>query len=167
MFQSVEPRDLTINPFHAINEDWYLISAKSGDKLNTMTASWGSLGFLWNRPIVTCYVRPQRFTYSLLQEADEFTLSFFPEGYREILTRMGRTSGYDVDKIQSSGLTPVEEEQSFYFEEAKLVLRCRKLSVQPLDPACFKDPSIERNFYPEKDYSVQFIGEIIDVLIKE
>lgn len=53
-----------------------------------------------------------------------------------------------------------------WFEEAELVLVCRKRFVQPMDPDNIPQ-DVKDRFYPEKDYHVMYIGEIVEVLVKE
>lgn len=58
----IDPKNLDKNVFTAIGEQWMLITAGTPEKCNTMTASWGGLGVIWNAPAATCYIRPQRYT---------------------------------------------------------------------------------------------------------
>ena len=93
--------------FKRIGKDWMLISAADGTRENTMTASWGCMGVLWNKPVAVCFIRPERHTYSLVENTDRLTLSFFDGGYRDALTLCGRTSGRDEDKFARAGLQKV------------------------------------------------------------
>ena len=63
----VDVKSLKLNPFTAIGEDWLLLTAGNKDNANTMTASWGGMGVLWGKNVVTVYVRPQRFTYQFME----------------------------------------------------------------------------------------------------
>ncbi len=164
MFQKIESEDLG-NAFKLIGRDWMLITAKAGDKLNTMTASWGGMGHLWNRDVVYIFIRPQRHTLNFVEENDNFTLTFFPERYRNDLTYLGTVSGKDEDKIAESSLTPVVEEEFPYFEESDVVIKCKKIYKQRLDSDCFLDPTIEKNY--DNDYHFMYIGEVVEVLKKE
>lgn len=164
MFQKIESEDLG-NAFKLIGRDWMLITAKAGDKLNTMTASWGGMGHLWNRDVVYIFIRPQRHTLNFIEENDSFTLTFFPESYRNDLTYLGTVSGKDEDKIAETSLTPVVEGEFPYFEESDVVIKCKKIYKQKLDRECFLDPSIEKNY--DNDYHFMYIGEVIEVLKKE
>ena len=47
-----------------------LITAGSKDSFNTMTASWGGFGWLWNGPVAFIFVRPERFTHDFLESSD-------------------------------------------------------------------------------------------------
>ena len=70
-----------------------LITAGEMNSFNTMTASWGSLGELWNKKVCFCFVRPVRYTYQFTENNDTFTLSFFEEKYRKVLNLCGTKSG--------------------------------------------------------------------------
>jgi len=102
-----------------------------------------------------------------MEQNDNFTLSFFSEDYRKALSFCGTHSGRDVDKVAATGLTPVSGSQNtVYFEEAKLVLECKKLYYQDIDPANFLDQNIEKN-YAERDYHRVYVGEIIGCYVKK
>lgn len=164
-FHEIRPADIGGNVFDQIGSRWMLVTAGDRRKFNTMTASWGGMGILWGRPVAFSFIRPQRYTYGFLQKNSFYTLSFYDEKYRDVLSLCGKKSGRDCDKVKEAGLTPVFSDQSVYFDEADLVLICKKLYEQPMDPACFLDPSIERN-YPDKDYHRIFVGEIAKVLAR-
>ena len=80
-FQKIDLKDLDMNVFEAIGHDWMLISAGDQDKVNTMTASWGGMGVLWNQNVVIAYIRPQRYTKEFVDHQECFSLSFF-DGYK-------------------------------------------------------------------------------------
>ena len=167
MFKSVSPYELNVNPFKAIDKEWMLITAGDENKYNTMTASWGGLGVIWNKPVATCYIRPQRYTNEFVDSNEYFTLSFFGDGnYRDALTLCGRKSGRDIDKAKETGLVPAFDKQAPYFEQAELVFVCRKLHKQRIAPEGFVDPAIENN-YTNGDYHYLYIGEIVDCLVKD
>jgi hypothetical protein len=75
-FREIKPVQIEGNPIHLIGQEWMLITAGTPDHFNTMTASWGSIGELWFKPVCFCFVRPQRYTYELMEKSDVFTLSF-------------------------------------------------------------------------------------------
>jgi len=166
-FVEIKPEQITDNTFKLIGSDWMLVTAGTLDAYNTMTASWGGLGVLWNKNVCFCFVRPTRYTYGFMEKADTFTLTFFDEEYRDALTFCGSHSGRDVDKAAKTGFTPVQSGSgSVYFSEARMVIECRKLYFQDIDPANFLDPGIEKN-YSQKDYHRMYVGEIIRCLQKK
>ena len=93
MFRTIDPKELDLNPFAAIGDQWMLITAGTAERCNTMTASWGGLGVLWGAPMAIAYIRPQRYTKEFVDENEYFTLSFFPEEYRQQLSLCGSKSG--------------------------------------------------------------------------
>ena len=163
-FKEIAPSEIQGNPFDLIGKEWMLITAGDGVDCNTMTASWGGLGVLWNKPVCFAFVRPTRYTYEFLEREERFTLTFFPEDYRQALQLCGRVSGRDTDKITNAGLTLRTDLAAPYFDEAKLVLVCRKAAVQDIDPAGFIDPVIDTMY--NNDYHRVYIGEIEQILTR-
>ena len=84
-FREISPYELAENPFELIGKDWALVTAKNGDSCNTMTASWGGIGIMWNKPAAFTFIRPQRFTFGLMESDDYYSLSFYDEKYRDAL----------------------------------------------------------------------------------
>ncbi len=158
--------ELTVCACHLWEGQWLLLTA--GDfragSYNTMTVAWGSLGTMWNRPFAQVVVRPTRYTREFMERFDTFTLTAFPPQHRRALDLLGTRSGRDGDKIAASGLTPIASTAVAApgFAEAELIIECRKLYSQDLDPARFLDPAIEKN-YPKKDYHRVYYGEILAV----
>ncbi len=165
-FKQITPEQLTDNPFKLIGKDWMLITGGTPDNFNTMTASWGGLGVLWERKVAFCFIRPTRYTYEFVERSENFTLSFFTEQYRKALTFIGTHTGRDTDKLKETGLTPVKEGGHVYFNEARLVLACRKLYFQDIIPDRFLDSAIN-DMYPLKDYHRMYVGEIVKCLVNE
>lgn len=165
-FKEINALELNQNPFKLIGKDWMLVTAGTEEKYNTMTASWGGVGILWNKNIAFSFIRPQRYTIEFMENNDYYTLSFFTDEYKKELTFCGRNSGRDCDKAKETGLTPLFNEQAPYFEQAKLVLVCKKLYVQDMTSDSFIDKSLIEKNYPNNDFHKVFIGEIVKVLTK-
>lgn len=166
MLKEISPSSIVFNPFERIGRDWCLISAGKEGSFNTMTASWGGVGILWNMPVATCYIRPQRYTKEFVDREDMFTLTFFPDGYRKALNLCGTVSGRDHDKPKEAGITPLFTDGSVTFEEADLVLVCRKLYAQEMKKDCFTDGNVYKKCYPEDDLHTIYIGEIVKAYAK-
>ena len=163
-FVEMRAEDIRDNPFHLVGNDWMLITAGDMKSFNTMTASWGGLGVLWDKNVAFCFVRPTRHTFKFMNQNETFTLSFFDEKYRNVLTYCGSHSGKLVNKVKHCGITPVAgEADDVYFAEARLVLECRKIYFTDINPAAFLAQTLT-DMYPEKDYHRMFIGEIVKVL---
>ena len=150
MFEKVDIHSLNFNPFDKIGKDWLLISATKSGKTNTMTASWGTLGHLWNKDVAIIFIRPQRYTKEFVDESETFTLSFFDDKHKE-LSYLGTKSGKEMVDGNPT------------FEEAKEVFICKKLYVGKLEKEYFLLPEIYEKNYPLDDLHYVYIGEITDV----
>ena len=51
--KKLEVKDLKENFFEAIGKEWMLVTAGTKEKFNTMTASWGGIGWLWNNRLLS------------------------------------------------------------------------------------------------------------------
>lgn len=166
MWNKIDPKTLDKNVFSMIGNQWMLITAGTAARCNTMTASWGGLGVLWNKNVAMTFIRPQRYTFEFVEKNDWFTLSFLEERYRKQLSLCGSKSGRDTDKVKECGFAvKTGEGGAPYFDEAELVLVCRKLYWQDMDPAHFLDLSIDKN-YLNHDYHRMYVGEIVEALKK-
>lgn len=167
--KKITVKELGENPFELIGDKWTLITAGGSEAFNTMTASWGGLGVLWNMPVATVYIRPERYTNEFARREDYFTLSFFKEGRRDALALCGSKSGRDIDKFKECGFTPAfAEAGGAYIAEADVVLVCRKLYAESLKAESFLDDSIEEKFYGGHGGLHEiFIGEIVEALVKD
>jgi flavin reductase (DIM6/NTAB) family NADH-FMN oxidoreductase RutF len=170
MKKEIDPFELEVKVNELWMNKWLLLTSGNYEQndFNTMTVAWGSLGIMWNRPFAQAVVRPTRFTYEFIEKYDSFTLCSFPDKFRDALKLLGTKSGRDTDKITKSGLTPVKSVSidSPSFEEADLVLECRKIYFDDFKPANFIDPEIDKN-YPLKDYHRIYFGEIQKIFMSD
>ncbi len=165
-FREISLEELDFDPFTRIGSQWMLLAAGDEEKSNLMTASWGGAGVIWNKNVLTAYIRPQRYTKEFVDASDRFTASFLPETYREALSVCGSISGRDVeDKWTQAGLTPYYVDGTTGVAEAEVILVCRKLYHQELTEDCFDAPECAAECYPEKDYHTMYIAEIEKVLV--
>ncbi len=166
-FKEIKPEQLQQNPFQLIGGDWMLVTAKTDEKVNTMTASWGGLGVMWNKNVAYVVIRPQRYTKQFVDNASTFSLTFFDNSFRSMLSYMGKTSGRDENKIEKSNLTLLTQEDTPYFEEANISIFCKKLFAQEIKPDCFIDQTINEKWYPTVDHHTLYIAEITTILVKD
>lgn len=159
--------DALSKAFQNIGNEWALLSAGDAQHFNAMTISWGSLGFIWQRPILTVLVRPQRYTHQFMDDFDRFSVSFFGSAHREGLSLLGSVSGRDTDKIAQSELTPVFVNGVPTFQEAYLTAIARKIYRGQLESAGFLVPQIAEEYYPEKDYHTVYFAELVQTIGKE
>jgi len=167
-FKSIDPKSVYFNPFSVLDDTWMLITAQAGDEVNTMTASWGGFGVLWNKNVAYIFVRPQRYTRELIDQADYFSLNILNhEKYKKDLEYLGSASGRNEDKIEKAKLTLAYRNDVPYFVEAEYVLTCRKLSRQQIAKDSFIATEIADQNYPSDDFSIVYVGEIEEFLVNE
>ncbi len=166
-YKEIKPEELNESAFKLIAKDWMLITAESNNKVNTMTASWGGFGVMFNKNVAYIVLRPQRYTKEFVDNSNTFSLTFFDETFRKQLAYLGAVSGRDEDKISKANLTIQHENETPYFEEGNMVIICKKIYAQDFKPECFILSEIEQQVYPKKDYHTFYIAEIEKILIKE
>lgn len=164
--QTIPSRNLVAQPASLWSEQWFLLTSGnfSAGKFNAMTVSWGSLGYIWQKPFAMVVVRPTRFTYNFMEEFNTFTLCAFPLDSQPALRLLGSRSGRNGDKIADSGLTPIPAMQvaAPVYAEAELTIECRKMFYQDFDPTHFLDPEIMLQ-YSKSDYHRMYFGEILHI----
>lgn len=169
-FKVIKAEELSWNPFLQIGKGWFLVTAGTKEKCNGMTVSWGGFGVWWGKNAATVYIRQNRCTKEFIDAGDRFTIAAMPESCRKALGYMGSHSGYDGDKWQSAGLTPMEVEGTAAPEEAEVILICRKLLAAELTEETFLDPAMKARWYSggdEGNFHTMYIAEIERVLVKE
>ena len=158
--------DFSINILRAWADDWFLLTAgeNAPGKFNTMTVAWGSLGVMWGKPFAQVVLRPGRYTREFVEGFESFTLSALPPEHRSALDFCGSQSGRDVDKVKETGLTPIPSTRVAApgFDEAELILECRKIYRDQFKPAHFLADSIE-SCYPAEDYHYVYFGEVVAI----
>lgn len=166
----IEATAISGNMIETIGKEWMLVTAGNREKFNTMTASWGGVGFLWNKPVVFVFVRPERYTYEFTEREECFTLSFLGEAGRKACQICGTKSGRDTDKVKEAGLTPVFTERgNVFFKEARMGLECRKLYSAPIREENFMDQELPGRWYGKEHggFHRMYVAEILDVWVEE
>ncbi len=175
MLKTIRPEQLTDNVFKLISKDMMLVSActvREDDegklitgRPNTMTASWGGLGFLWNKPVATIYLRPSRYTKEIIDATDTFSLSILPQNLKNAYEYCGTHSGRDGDKFKPCKLDCEYMNGTPWVKQSRVVLFCRKLYAQEFDPYSFTDEKICKQNYKKDDFHTMYIAEITKVLV--
>ncbi len=168
----IEYTELQDNFFETIGKEWMLVTAGTPSRYNMMTASWGGVGWLWNKPVAFVFIRPERYTFELTEKEDNITLSFLgnSDEARHIYNLCGSKSGRDTDKAAATGLRPVNMENGGVgYEQSRLTLTCRKLYADNLRSEAFADASLAGRWYGEKagNFHRMYIVEITGVWINE
>ena len=161
--EAIPLTQLNLPAFGAWEPGWFLLTAgenKTGG-YNSMTVSWGAFGVIWHRPMAMVVVRPQRYTREFIETCATFSLCAFDEVHRPALEMLGTLSGRDTNKMTDCGLTPVALSHISCpgFDQAKLILECRKMYFGDLDPAHFLADFIAEHY--QGDYHRMYFGEVL------
>ena len=155
--------------FDKFDKQWALVTAGTKESFNTMTISWGGLGTLWNKPAVTVYVRPSRYTHDFMEREELFTVSFYGEEYRRDLGILGSLSGRDCDKIARTKLTPMPVSislgESMSFAEAELTLVCRRMFRQDMNRADIRQEIADAHYDEGEPAHTMYVGEVVAALV--
>ncbi len=146
-------------------KDWTLITAGDEHAVNTMVGGWGGAGYVWKKPVVSCMIRPQRYTYEFVEGHDRLSLCFLPEEYRAALQYCGKESGRDGDKFAATGLTPAFLKGVPFVAQSRLVIIARKLYADDLKKECFIDQEPLR-FYEAGDFHRVYICEVEKIFLR-
>lgn len=164
-YKQIAPDKIPGNIYKMLSEDWMLVTGGNNNQFNMMTASWGGLGHLYNKPVAFCFINPTRYTYQLLENNDTYTLCFFTEAYRDALNYCGSHSGKNEDKVKGSGLTPIlTPSKSVAYSEAWMVIECKKLVAQQFSPEAIYSPEAKSKW--GENLHKMYIGEIVNVWVK-
>ncbi len=157
---------LELDPFKKVSKEWMTINAGNEEKANTMTASWGGFGTIWERSVCFVFVRESRYTKEFLDREKGFSLTFFDPKDKQILKYFGSVSGRDEDKVKNAKMHFSFHKGIPYVNEASMVLICKKLAVVPMGKETIRVPLIDQMFYEKGDYHTMYIGEITNVMAR-
>jgi len=164
MIKTIKVKDLVLPSVDIWFKRWFVLTAGTMEKFNSMTVAWGSIGGIWEVPFVQVVVRPTRHTFGFMNDFGTFTLCSFPAKYKKDLALLGSRSGRDGDKIALTRLTVMKSKAvaAPCFREADLVMECKKIYWQDLDDRNFLSAKIAEN-YPQLDFHRIYFGEILSL----
>ena len=174
MKKFIDPFDYANHILKAVKKG-VLLTTKAGEKVNTMSISWGTLGIQWGLPIFTVFVRGCRHTSPMLEKNTEFTINIPLEAAdKEIIRFCGTKSGRDVDKFQALGLETEDPEVISVpgIRQLPLTLECKVVYAQQQYPEHMMDAELPTH-YPENsqtihaDYHTAYYGRILSAYIIE
>ncbi|MDR0420956.1 MAG: flavin reductase [Prevotellaceae bacterium] len=172
LFTGISADEINDNVFKLVGKDITVITAGKLPDFNSMAASWGGIGILFNRPVTWCMLRANRYTLEIIKNEHTYTLSYFPEEYKEQVLFFGSKSGRNTDKMKETTLTPVlTPDGNTTYKEARLVLECKLTEITTVQPDDFLNQD-DKNFIIDgfneaKEYHKLVFGEITNVWIKK
>ncbi len=138
------------------------------DQDNTMTIGWGSLSYIWRKPVFMVMVRYSRHTYKMIDEAGEFTVSIpFGDHMKKELGICGSKSGRDIDKFQTCSFPKVRANKvnAPLISGCNLHYECKVLYKQVLDPGALES-QLSSQFYKDDDLHVLYYAEIVGTYLE-
>ena len=149
-----------------------ILSVGNKNLYNSMTIEWGSLGVAFKKPIFTVYVKPDRYTYEVMEKSDIFTVNFIERKLMKKFAIYGTKSGKDINKEEEAGTHIKFMDKGITFDEAVEVYVCKKMAKSVIDEKSM-DPYIKELYrnnvkvYRTEVPHVLYIGEIIAHYVRE
>ena len=174
LFKEISAEELcdNFNVFTLVGKDFYAITAGKKDHYNSMIGSGGGLGLLFKKPTTWCLLRKDRYTLEMIQKEQTYTLSYFPNEYKEQMLFLGHKSGRDSEKMKDVALTSIQTPSGdMSFKEAKLIIECVLTAITTPDPSDFYSQEskdyIDEAYKDANDYRKLVFGEITHVWVKK
>jgi len=139
LFKTVEPKEVSEPIFTLVSEDFSVLTSGNPTHYNSMIASWGGWGILFNRPVVFHMLRSNRYTLELMRKENSYTMTFFDDEFKEDIMPFGMSSGRDSDeKMKNTKLTAVQTPAgNMTYKEAKIIIECKLIQVTTVSPDDF------------------------------
>ena len=172
LFKQISPEEMSDNVFTLVGKDFFVITAGREDHYNSMTGSGGGLGMLFKSPTTWCTLRADRYTLEMIQEEQTYTMSYFPEEYKDQMLFLGSKSGRESDKMKEVILTNIQTPSgNIAFKEARLILECKLTEITTPDPDDFYSKEAKdyiNNAYKKAcDFRSYVFGEITHVWVNK
>jgi flavin reductase (DIM6/NTAB) family NADH-FMN oxidoreductase RutF len=172
LFKSISPEEITDNVFKLVGKDFTVITAGKIPEHNSMTAGWGGLGILFEKPTTWCFLRASRYTLELIKKEQTYTMSYFSDEYKEQVLFFGSKTGKNTDKMKETALTAIQTPSgNTTFKEARLIIECKLAEITTVGPDDFYTPEgktfIESAYDEVKEYHKIVFGEITNVWINK
>jgi flavin reductase (DIM6/NTAB) family NADH-FMN oxidoreductase RutF len=174
LFKQILPEDIgdNFNIFTLAGKDFFAITAGNEEHYNSMIGSGGGFGLYFKQPHTWCIFRNDRYTLELIKKEQTYTLSYFPDEYKQQMLFLGSKSGRESEKMREVELTNVQTPSgNISFKEAKLIIECRLTQIVTANPDDFytqeaKDFISEAN-EDANTFRQLIFGKITSVWIKK
>ena len=150
-----------------------VLTAGDKNKYNSMIIGWGLIGVAWQKPLFSVYVKPDRYTYQIIENSKYFTVNFIRKDLYKKFVPYGNKSGRDINKEEVSG-THIQflDNGGITFEEAEEVYVCKMMAKAHFKQEDLSPEIIEfyekasTAFKQSKEPHGLYIGEIIEHYIR-
>lgn len=146
------------------NRGAFLTVKDNDGKVNTMTIGWGSIGYEWKKPVFSVLVRESRYTYDIIENAEDFTVSVpFNDDTKDALKFCGTKSGKNFDKFKECNLTTLESKKvkSPAIKDCQMIYECKILYKQTMNLKLL-NKEISEKWYASEDVHKIYYGEIVN-----
>jgi flavin reductase (DIM6/NTAB) family NADH-FMN oxidoreductase RutF len=172
IFKQIAPKDIPQDVFTLVNKDFTVLTGGTSENYNSMIASWGGWGTLFEKPVTWCFLRANRYTLEFIRKDLTYTMSYFENPYKQEIMSFGKQSGRTTDKMKKTNLTAIQTPAgNMTFKEAKIIIECKLFEITTVSPDDFHDDEA-RKFIIEaheeaKDYHKIVFGVITNVWIRK
>lgn len=158
---------LKLNPIEKFKKQWFLISVGTTyNDYNLMTANWATIGYLWNKPVISIFIRPQRYTYNFIESNQYVCINFLSKKYNNILTLCGSRSGKQINKKSLEGISVTNyNDECVFVDQSELVIISKKIFKSNIKSKQFLENKINDLFYADSDYHTMYVLEIETILM--
>jgi flavin reductase (DIM6/NTAB) family NADH-FMN oxidoreductase RutF len=174
LFKQISQEEMcdNFNVFALTGKVFYAITAGKENHYNSMVGSGGGFGLLFRKPATWCVLRADRYTLEMIQKEQTYTLSYFPDEYKEQMLFLGEKSGRDSEKMKEVELTGIQTPYgNMSFKEARLIIECKLIQITTPNPDDFYTQEakdyIGKAYKEASDYRRYVFGEITHVWVKE
>lgn len=169
-YEAVAAEDFDENIFKLVGKDFTVITA--GETPNSMVASWGGVGIMFNKPVTWNFLRANRFTLEKIRETGTYTMCYFPDQYKGDIMQFGTKSGRNTDKMAQTKLTPMATPDGYpAYAEAKIIIECKLIAASTVSKDEFYTEEaktfLQEGFDDAKDWHKLVYGEITKIYIKK
>ncbi len=176
LFKQISPEELLDNTFAFVGEGFPIkgfpvITAGKEEHYNSMTGSGGGLGLFFRKPTIWCILRSDRYTLELIEKEQTYTISYFPNEYKEQILFLGKESGRDSEKMKEVELTSVQTPSGkISFRESGLIIECKLLVLTTVGPddlyAQEAKDYVSEEYKDKSHYRKIAFGEITQAWVK-
>ncbi len=117
-----------------------VITAGGASQYNSQMANWQVLSNYFMQPIPTtlCLLGASRYTLEFIRTEQSYTMSFFPDEYKNEAMKFGSRSGRNSDKMKETKLTHVlTPSGNPTYKEANVVIESHLFEITTVNPDDF------------------------------
>jgi len=150
LFTAIAPEEISDNVFTLVGKIFPVVTVGNKEHYNSMTASGGGMVLMFRKPATMLLFPSNRYTLELIESEKTYTLSYFPDEYKEQVMFLGSKSGRDSEKMKEVQLTAISTSSgNMSFEEARLIVECKLTQITT--------PSFPDDFYAQE--AIDYMSE--------